>query len=225
METNLSNRSNCSFESTNSPSLRERGKLEKRSRIVQAARQVFIEKGYDAATTREIAMLANVGIGTLFIYAKEKRELLMMVVNDELDVLSDRVPHNIDPSASTIDQITAFFHARYVYWAAEPRLARPVLRETFDFLNDSEQRGEETTRFYARRSKTVQMLTALIRTKQNAGEVAANISPDLIASLFMTIYLAEQRRWLSQELPEVEGGIAHLREMLELATRGILPAG
>jgi hypothetical protein len=67
------------------------------------------------------------------------------------------------------------------------------------------------------------MLTELICAKQKSGEVAANISPDLIASLFMTIYLAEQRRWLSQALPEVESGISRLREMLELATYGILP--
>jgi AcrR family transcriptional regulator len=223
METNLSNRPACAPEPTNSPGLRERGKLEKRSRIVRAARQVFIEKGYDVATTREIAMLANVGIGTLFVYAKEKRELLMMIVNDELDTLSDMVPRNIDPTASTLDQVTAFFHARYVYWATEPRLARPVLRETFDFLSNSEERGEETSRFYARRFETVQMLTELICAKQKSGEVAASISPDLIASLFMTIYLAEQRRWLSQALPEVESGISRLREMLELATYGILP--
>ena len=68
--------------------LRERGKLEKRRRIRQAARDVFLEKGYDDATTREIAERADVAIGTLFVYAKDKRDLLMMIINDDLDQLN-----------------------------------------------------------------------------------------------------------------------------------------
>ena len=66
---------------------RERGKLEKRRRIREATREVFRRKGYEAATTREIAARADVAIGTLFAYASDKRELLMMVINDDREAL------------------------------------------------------------------------------------------------------------------------------------------
>ncbi|WP_256735273.1 helix-turn-helix domain-containing protein, partial [Variovorax sp. dw_954] len=70
--------------------LRARSKVDKRRRIMEAARAVFIEHGYDAATTREIAQRAEVSTGTVFVYARDKRDLLLQVVNDELDALNAR---------------------------------------------------------------------------------------------------------------------------------------
>lgn len=203
--------------------LRERSKMDKRRRIKAAAREVFVEKGYEAATTREIAALADIGIGTLFNYAKDKRELLMMIINDDLDEVNDKSLAAVSPDAPLIDQVTAFFAERYAYWASEPELARPAVQETFDFLGNAGEQGSETARFYARRPKILEMLTDIIRNGQASGKVADDVSPGLIASLFMTIYLTEVRRWLSQGEPRVEPGIARLRELLSLAIRGIAP--
>ena len=44
---------------------RERGKLDRRSRIRAAASELFAQLGYDAATLRQIAHRAHVGLGTL----------------------------------------------------------------------------------------------------------------------------------------------------------------
>ncbi|RJF92273.1 TetR/AcrR family transcriptional regulator [Noviherbaspirillum saxi] len=203
--------------------LREKSKLDKRRRIKAAARSVFVEKGYDAATTREIAALAEVGIGTLFVYAKDKRELLMMIINDDLDEVNDTSAYIVDHKAPLVDQVTAFFKVRYAYWACEPSLARPAVKETFDFLGSANVQGPETARFYARRPKILSMLTGIVKDGQESGMIADDVSADLIASLFITIYLTEVRRWLSQDEPLVEAGIARLRELLALAIRGIEP--
>ena len=64
---------------------RERNKLDKLRRIKDAARELFIEKGFDDTMTREIAIRAGVGLGTIFIYAANKRDLLFLIVNDELE--------------------------------------------------------------------------------------------------------------------------------------------
>ena len=61
---------------------RERNKLDKLRRIKAAARELFLEQGYDNATTREIARRADVGLGTLFSYASDKRDLLFLIYND-----------------------------------------------------------------------------------------------------------------------------------------------
>jgi AcrR family transcriptional regulator len=200
---------------------RERNKLEKRLRIKAAARRMFIEKGYEAATTREIAMLADVGIGTVFVYAKDKRDLLMMIVNDDLDELNSRALAGIDVDLPLLDQVMAFFQKRYQYWASEPCISRPAVQETFDFLSVSSERGVETTRFYSRRSRVASMLCDLVAVKQRAGEISSADPADLIASLLMTIYLTEVRRWLTAEVPNVRTGLAHLRKMLGLALRGV----
>ena len=51
---------------------REQNKLEKRARIIAAARALFKHKGFDATTTQEIAAAASVASGTIFTYARTK---------------------------------------------------------------------------------------------------------------------------------------------------------
>ena len=60
---------------------RERNKLDKLQRITAAAGELFAERGVDDVTTQEIADRADIGTGTLFLYAKTKGELLLLVQN------------------------------------------------------------------------------------------------------------------------------------------------
>ncbi|MDO3647837.1 TetR/AcrR family transcriptional regulator [Nocardia mangyaensis] len=60
---------------------RERNKQQKLDRITAAARELFAERGVDEVTTQEIADKADIGAGTLFLYVKNKGELLLLVQN------------------------------------------------------------------------------------------------------------------------------------------------
>lgn len=68
---------------TDTPPLgrRERNKLDKLHRITTAAAELFADRGVDDVTTQEIADRADIGTGTLFLYAKTKGELLLLVQN------------------------------------------------------------------------------------------------------------------------------------------------
>ncbi len=201
--------------------LREKGKQERRRRIQAAARREFSEKGYDVATTRDIALQAEVGIGTLFTYAKDKRELLMMIVNEDLDKVSEQVERAIKGDQPLLDQLTAFYKPRYDYWAAHPALGRPMVREIMDVVGATKELGPETARFYERRSRMMAMLQKIVESRQTSGEVIRDAPVTLIASLFMTIYLTEVRRWVNQEKPDAQEGLARFRELAALAIRGV----
>lgn len=60
---------------------RERNKQAKLERITAAASKLFAEYGVDEVTTQQIADAADIGTGTLFLYAKTKGELLLLVQN------------------------------------------------------------------------------------------------------------------------------------------------
>ena len=60
---------------------RERNKQQKLERITAAATELFSEHGVDEVTTQQIADRADVGTGTVFLYAKSKAELLLLVHN------------------------------------------------------------------------------------------------------------------------------------------------
>ncbi|MBN1992505.1 MAG: TetR/AcrR family transcriptional regulator [Anaerolineae bacterium] len=65
-----------------STSRRERRIAARKEQILQAAAEVFREKGYGRATTKEIADAADVSEGTLYNYFNNKRELLIGLVQD-----------------------------------------------------------------------------------------------------------------------------------------------
>ena len=202
--------------------LRERSKLDKRRRIMEAARAVFIEHGYEAATTREIAQRAEVSTGTVFVYARDKRDLLLQLVNDELDAVNAKGQSMAAKPGPLLDRLMAFFKLRYRYWASEPRLARPALRETAEFLAPDETSGEEARRFYARTPAVVAHIEEMVRAAQESGEVVADVPAHDIASLVFSLYLIESRRWLRDERPLLAAGTQRLKEVLGLFLRGVL---
>ncbi|MFD9324626.1 TetR/AcrR family transcriptional regulator [Streptomyces sp. NPDC060065] len=68
---------------------RERAKQDKRERIMTAARELFVEHGVDKVTTQQVARRADVAIGTLYLYASTKAELLIMVQNEKFAAAVD----------------------------------------------------------------------------------------------------------------------------------------
>ena len=82
---------------------RERNKQAKLERITAAARELFAEHGVDDVTTQQIAEKADIGTGTLFLYAKTKGELLLLVQNsgyadalEEGKAAAQRIPEALD---------------------------------------------------------------------------------------------------------------------------------
>lgn len=199
--------------------LRERSKLERRSRIEEAARQVFREKGFEAATTREIAARAGVGTGTLFVYARDKRELLRMVFRDQLEELSTTAFANLPADAPLLDQLMHVFRPRYEFWGADPRLSRLAVRETFG----SRYGGEEDGKALPPTSYVLHdRLVELIVHNQSAGRIDASLDPQTAARLVLDVYYNENREWIADPVPEIEEGIARLRDVLALALRALV---
>lgn len=73
----------------NPPGRRERAKQDKRERIMLAARELFARHGIGGVTTQQIADDADVAIGTLYLYASTKAELLIMVQNQKFAAAID----------------------------------------------------------------------------------------------------------------------------------------
>src|SRR5215207_8358895 len=91
---------------------RERNKQNKLERITAAARELFAEHGVDEVTTQQIAEKADIGTGTLFLYAKTKGELLLLVQNSGyVDALAEgnaaaaSIPDPLDATMAIIRPI------------------------------------------------------------------------------------------------------------------------
>lgn len=64
---------------------------EKRKFIIDTARLVFAERGYEGATVKDILNAAGISNGALFIYFKSKREILLAIIDDTFGIFCERV--------------------------------------------------------------------------------------------------------------------------------------
>lgn len=111
------------------PGRRERNKLEKRARIVAAARDLFARQGFASTTTQQIADAADIGTGTLFLYARTKEDLLVMVFRDEMLETARQIFAAPPPATAVVDRLMAVFNRMADYHASDTDLARLLLRE------------------------------------------------------------------------------------------------
>ncbi len=200
------------------PGRREVNKADKLKRIKTAARLVFVSKGYDEATTREMAARAKVAIGTLFLYATGKRDLLFLAVNDDYDDVAERAAAAIAPDAPLLDNLTAMFRPLYVFFAADPKLSRMVLREMLFY-----ETGTQTLRFAAARDRMVEICAEVVGMAKRSGQIRSPDSAELVGGLIFSVYQVEVRRWLADEPLSVARGLQRLRQLLSVLIEGLLP--
>jgi AcrR family transcriptional regulator len=204
------------------PGRREVNKRAKAERIRAAATSLFHSRGYRETTMKMIASAANVAPGTLFLYAADKRDLLLMIINDELDVLTAHAFSGVDRRAPLLDQLMHLFKARYQYWGVDPELSLRALQEVLLPQTGDDHPSSQFTRYQQRREVLIANIFELIVEQQRAGNVRADQDPVMLADLCMAIHLSVVRTWLRNFSPSMEAGIARLRALLALALHGSL---
>ncbi len=110
---------------------------ERTSQILDAAVTVFARKGYQRATTKEIAAAAGVAEGTIYNYYSSKRELLMAMIKrlaaDTLPPIFAQAP--ADPR----EAVAAIVHDRLQL----VEHSRPILQVVFQELAVDEELRRE----------------------------------------------------------------------------------
>src|SRR4051794_31718708 len=96
--------------------LRVRNKLDKLRRIKETAETLFVAKGFDDTTMREIALRAGVGLGTIFLYAKTKRDLLFLTINEPLERVTHRAEAAVDQKSSLIKNLLGVASLHYEFF-------------------------------------------------------------------------------------------------------------
>ena len=197
-------------------SIRERKKLETRERIRAAAAELFTQRGYGAATMRQIAERAHVGLGTLFNYAEDKRDLVFLIFNEELNAITDVALAAPRAGERLVDQLLAVFRVHYRWLGAQPALARILLQELTFYSS-----GKQAATFLGIRKRLIDGIEALVRRAQEDGKITQREKPDLIARHIFFVYSASLRWWIAAPKPDPEKGVADLRRLLKLQFDGL----
>lgn len=174
---------------TEPPSKRERNKADKRRRIVDAARRLFRERGFDDVTTAEISAAAGIGTGTLYLYVDSKEDLLVEVFLGDANRAWTEAIAGIDRDDEVADQIiTAFCHVADFH-LREPGLSRASFRE-LPFTT-----GSVRHRCSAFQSDLDARLAGVLEEAKRRGRLTADVDHHALATnLFAAWYVQMQRR-------------------------------
>jgi AcrR family transcriptional regulator len=200
---------------------RETVKAEKRRRIIDAARREFSACGFERATLASIADGAGVAVGTLFLYARDKRELLLMVFNDELEHITDRGLAAVRNDRPLVDELVAYYEMRLAFWGANHELARPVTADIFKSDRPGEA-GPELQRIRDRQERVEAAMCTILRDYIERTGCTPRADVEVLARELHYLYIGVLRWWLCAVDPRLEDAVADLRRFFDLALFGMI---
>lgn len=153
----------------------------KRRQILDGARKVFMDLGFDAASMNEIARSAGVSKGTLYVYFADKNRLFEAIIENEA-LEQGKVVFNLDPSRDPETTLREFG------WAYMALLCRPGGGSWIrTVMAIAERMPEVGRRYYANvLEKLVNRLADYLRAHVASGDLAID-DCHLAASQFMEV--------------------------------------
>ncbi len=195
---------------------REISRRKSLSKLIAAARQLFVEVGYEAATVRKIAEVSGLGMGTVFHYISEKRDLIYLIFNEQAEERIEKSFASLQPWQSFRAKILSIAESHYQMLALEPELGRILLAEI-----DPSSGGKHHQRHVEIRERQQKAMQVLVAEAQQAGELRTDASAEMIARTFFFVYSAAGRAWINSPDPKWRTGVQQLAEVLDLLFRGI----
>lgn len=158
-------------------------KAEQRVRdILRVGREVFAERGYERATTTEIAQRLAISEATVFTYFRGKRELCMRVIQDWYDEIIAAIEAGLPRAATVREQLefVVLTHLRLFLIQGTGLCALVLSEGRKDAGNGGQDLGEG---FVELQRRYTAPLMDLLARGQEAGEVRKDVPLRLLRSL------------------------------------------
>jgi AcrR family transcriptional regulator len=162
---------------------RVRNKSEKLDRITTAARQLLAAKGVAKVTTAEVAIAADVAVGTLFLYAKNKGELLLLAQNTDYQAALDSGISASEKSSDVLEALNALWAPVFMCNRKNIENGRAYLREVM-FGDSGEPNHSEALSLM---SSTEAQTAKIISKFSNVPRADAEAKAQLVSSAAFVI--------------------------------------
>ena len=151
----------------------------KRRQILDGARKVFMDLGFDGASMNEIARAAGVSKGTLYVYFADKSRLFEAIVEDEV-LEKGRIAYNLDPRRD-VETVLREFGRAYIGAMCRPGGGSSIRT----VMAIAERMPEVGRQFYENvLAKTINLLADYLQAHVRPGDLAID-DCQLAAAQFM----------------------------------------
>src|SRR4051812_3014595 len=147
----------------------------KRERILDAAVRVFAQEGFYNAKVSQIAQVAGVADGTIYLYFKSKDELLISLFEDRMERVNATLREALESSSNAVERLRKVVQLHLEMIAQNRHMAEVItveLRQSAKFMKD-----------YAnpKFAEFLRLIAAAIADGQKAGVLRPDLDPPLEA--------------------------------------------
>lgn len=156
--------------------------------MIQAAKSLFADYGFEKTTMQRIADESDVGVATLFRYFPKKEDLIVEVVKDAIKRQIPYFEEVLKSNKKGIEKIDEALTG-YIEYISEENIDSTKLLEAFELyiaFNDVEHSlVEEIIKEYG---KFQQIIKAIVREGKMDGSIQLSINNELIASTILNMF-------------------------------------
>ncbi|MFO1013117.1 MAG: TetR/AcrR family transcriptional regulator [Caulobacteraceae bacterium] len=179
--------------------VREDQKQATRRRVLDSARDLFDEVGFEDTTIRTIAERAGVSVGSVFTTFASKQDILSQVMLDRLEPLYEELERTAPLlRGSAADRLRSFFAIHYAF---ETRRVKLFLAHIAASYNWKPATG---TTPYGRNVRLKGMLANTLRDAIAQGECRPDVDIDMVIDSLMAAYAWNYRRVLTDGADDVQ---------------------
>lgn len=95
----------------------------KYKQIIEGAIEVIAENGFHASQVSKIAKKANVADGTIYLYFKNKEDILISVFRDKMGYFVEETMQAIEKKTTASEKLATFVYMHYKLLSESPYLA------------------------------------------------------------------------------------------------------
>jgi TetR/AcrR family fatty acid metabolism transcriptional regulator len=164
---------------------RKRKSNDKYQRILNAASKVFAEQGYFQSTVAQIAKEAGVADGTIYLYFKNKDDIMVQFLNYKIREVFARFRREVDMADSAVDKLRNLIRGHLDEFQKDRNMAIIYQSETHQKTRLTEAHIHEMSAMYH------DILTEIVEQGQREG------------SIRQTLYLWLVKRFILGAVDEV----------------------
>lgn len=191
---------------------------DRRRAILDAATQVFAEKGFHSARVSDIAAEAGVAHGLVYHYFDSKEQMLNEMFTERWSLLLAALDHADENLATPREKLTAAASFIVDSYRHEPAVMKVVIVEVTRAANSFGRiHLPEITRAYEK-------IAEFVAEAQTLGEMRSDVSPSDAALLFFGAVEQFLSGWIFELVPATEEEFESARELVvDTICRGLAP--
>jgi AcrR family transcriptional regulator len=166
-----------------SPKVTTEYKTEVRERIIQSAVQCFSKYGLDRARMDDVAHLADLSKGTLYLYFRSKEDLFYAICENNLKILEEQLSRIFATTKEDLVFSAEEFYENF--HKAERQVNEKVFRE---IIAESTRNPKLQKILHLQRIKTFEVVKNYLDTLSSSGLFRRDIDTEAIASGLVALY-------------------------------------